>query len=506
MATLNEIFKMDKKTNEIGIYNLTPVEAFLINKNLPYGTKLVTEIEYNRKFSFNIINKKKCLLNKKIKRSLREINTNKKQNDDRIKIKKKVKDNYIKLIYKRKSHKNFNYIIRCKCLIFLYQLSKKFELHPIFICNKPSIRDIENNVLKDKYDSFYQFKLSIRKFWLYFFQKKKIDQVKILCKFSEEAFDNIDKLNEYNIIKYFNSLVIDENTSLFQVKSLSPNLTNKSNSVFNNIQEENIPLICPNCNDNSIITNESILKNEKNNLCEKIKYLTSIQLQGIIPLLSEFFTNVNNITDQYFEFDIDLLNKEQTEKVEKYVDKCIEYNNKNNNNNSNIKIIDNYDININDNNNSDEKIDKNKKIIVLDTPSSKNSNNINDDITKILEVINEEQNAHNNLNQINNDSNNISNIIKSNKENYKKNNNYNYNNNNNDNNISFKENSMLIQNKSLEQSKDIISLFNPLVASDNNLTNSQNISLNYYVNKTNSSHLSQKSNQSNYDSESFDFH
>ena len=40
MANLNEILKMDKKTNEIGIYKLTPVEPFLINKNLPYGIKL----------------------------------------------------------------------------------------------------------------------------------------------------------------------------------------------------------------------------------------------------------------------------------------------------------------------------------------------------------------------------------------------------------------------------------------------------------------------------------
>ena len=41
MANLNEILKMDKKTNELGIYKLTPVEAFLINKNLPYGTKFI---------------------------------------------------------------------------------------------------------------------------------------------------------------------------------------------------------------------------------------------------------------------------------------------------------------------------------------------------------------------------------------------------------------------------------------------------------------------------------
>ena len=54
MANLNEILKMDKKTNDIGIYKLTPVEAFLINKNLPYGIKLITDTEYNRKYNWNV--------------------------------------------------------------------------------------------------------------------------------------------------------------------------------------------------------------------------------------------------------------------------------------------------------------------------------------------------------------------------------------------------------------------------------------------------------------------
>ena len=50
MANLNEIFQTDKKTNEIGVYNLTPVEAFLINKHLPFGTKFILENEYKRMY------------------------------------------------------------------------------------------------------------------------------------------------------------------------------------------------------------------------------------------------------------------------------------------------------------------------------------------------------------------------------------------------------------------------------------------------------------------------
>ena len=61
MANLNDILQMDKKTNQIGVYNLTPVEAFLINKNLPFGTKLVLENELKRKF----ISKKRKSPNKK---------------------------------------------------------------------------------------------------------------------------------------------------------------------------------------------------------------------------------------------------------------------------------------------------------------------------------------------------------------------------------------------------------------------------------------------------------
>ena len=497
MANLNEILKMDKKTNELGIYKLTPVEAFLINKNLPYGTKFILESEYNRKYLYNSSNKKKSLLNQKINRTSNEIISNKEikqnQNDDNIEI-KKIKDNYIKLIYKGKTHLNSNFIIRCKCLIFLYQFSRKFELEPIFIYNNPSIRDIENNVIKRKYDSFYQFKLSIRKFWLYCFQKEKnkINQIKKLCKFSEEEFNNIDKLNEETIIKIYNSLSIDESISLFQVKTNESNLKIESNSYFNIQKQGKIPLLSPIIKDNSFTTNESLLNEEKNLLCEKIKSLNSIQLQGIIPLLSDFFTDINNITDKYVEFDIELLNKEQTEKVEEYVNKCIEYNNKFIYDNNNKKI-DNYNCNINENKNKEKKIENKKKNILEDTSSlSVNSINIVD-IKKNIENINIDENDDI-----------INKIKKNNKEKYKKNNNYNYN--NNDNNIIFTENSILNQNKSLEQSKiETTSLFNPLVVSDKNFTNSQNLSLNYLVNKS-SPNLSQKSNQLNYDSESFDYH
>ena len=498
MANLNEILKMDKKTNELGIYKLTPVEAFLINKNLPYGTKFILESEYNRKYLYNSSNKKKSLLNQKINRTSNEIISNKEikqnQNDDNIEI-KKIKDNYIKLIYKGKTHLNSNFIIRCKCLIFLYQFSRKFELEPIFIYNNPSIRDIENNVIKRKYDSFYQFKLSIRKFWLYCFQKEKnkINQIKKLCKFSEEEFNNIDKLNEETIIKIYNSLSIDESISLFQVKTNESNLKIESNSYFNIQKQGKIPLISPIIKDNSFTTNESLLNEEKNLLCEKIKSLNSIQLQGIIPLLSDFFTDINNITDKYVEFDIELLNKEQTEKVEEYVNKCIEYNNKFIYDNNNKKI-DNYNCNINENKNK-EKIIENKKKNILEDTSSLSVNSINIvDIKKNIENINIDENDD------------IINKIKNNKEKYKKNSNNNYNYNNNDNNIIFTENSILNQNKSLEQSKiETTSLFNPLVVSDKNFTNSQNLSLNYLVNKS-SPNLSQKSNQLNYDSESFDYH
>ena len=488
---------MDKKTNELGIYKLTPVEAFLINKNLPYGTKFILESEYNRKYLYNSSNKKKSLLNQKINRTSNEIISNKEikqnQNDDNIEI-KKIKDNYIKLIYKGKTHLNSNFIIRCKCLIFLYQFSRKFELEPIFIYNNPSIRDIENNVIKRKYDSFYQFKLSIRKFWLYCFQKEKnkINQIKKLCKFSEEEFNNIDKLNEETIIKIYNSLSIDESISLFQVKTNESNLKIESNSYFNIQKQGKIPLLSPIIKDNSFTTNESLLNEEKNLLCEKIKSLNSIQLQGIIPLLSDFFTDINNITDKYVEFDIELLNKEENEKVEEYVNKCIEYNNKFIYDNNNKKI-DNYNCNINENKNKEKKIENKKKNILEDTSSlSVNSINIVD-IKKNIENINIDENDDI-----------INKIKKNNKEKYKKNNNYNYN--NNDNNIIFTENSILNQNKSLEQSKiETTSLFNPLVVSDKNFTNSQNLSLNYLVNKS-SPNLSQKSNQLNYDSESFDYH
>ena len=59
MTNLNEILQADKKTDDIGVYNLAPVEAFLINKHLPFGTKIISENEFKKS---NYIKKKKKLL------------------------------------------------------------------------------------------------------------------------------------------------------------------------------------------------------------------------------------------------------------------------------------------------------------------------------------------------------------------------------------------------------------------------------------------------------------
>ena len=40
---LVKILMADSKTSEVGVYNLTPIEVFVINQFLPYGTKLELE-------------------------------------------------------------------------------------------------------------------------------------------------------------------------------------------------------------------------------------------------------------------------------------------------------------------------------------------------------------------------------------------------------------------------------------------------------------------------------
>ena len=336
MANLNEIFQTDKKTNEIGVYNLTPVEAFLINKHLPFGTKFILENEYKR--MYYIGKKRKCSFKKKINRSsMSSIDIiNKEKNNEKL-IKNKIpnlkyKNFHLKLIYKGKSHINPVFMIKCKCLIFLSKISNEFELEPFLIYNTPSIRDIESNVMKCKYESFYEFKLSIRNFWLYYFKNEKryIEQIKKLCNFSEQTFENIEKLNEESVIKIYNSLLFYEHNSLFQIKPKSSNLTIESNSNVNiyGEEEENLTPNSQKKENNSYSTYESCLNDEKNILCEKIKSLTPNQLQGIIPLLSDYFSEINNITEPYVEFDIELLNQEQIEKLEKYLNECIELNRK----------------------------------------------------------------------------------------------------------------------------------------------------------------------------------
>ena len=466
MANLNDIFQMDKKTNQIGVYNLTPVEAFLINKNLPFGTKLVLENELKRKF----ISKKRKSPNKKKGSNISKEKKLKDSKNMSYSRNSKIKKIHLKLIYKGKSHENPIFMNKCKCLMFLFTISSEFELEPLLIYNKPSIRDIERDVIKCKYDSFYQFKLSIRNFWLYHYKnegsKKLIPQIKKLCSFSEKTFENIENLKEDFLLQKYKLLSIDENSSLFQVKTLSSNLTVESNPGINIISEGKNSISPKNNNkeNNSNTTNESILNEEKNILCEKIKFLTPSQLQGIIP---------------YVEFDIELLNKEQTQKVEIYVNKCIE-----SNKNSNIK---------NQYNNNVFKIEeegKKRKKLLLETISSSGSNknktfnNIYDDNTNNIEKNNL------NFNQLNFD--NIDNSKNYNENNYESNIE-----NSNFNNLLFTENSFL--NQALDQSKiENTTLFNPLNISDRNISN-QNISLDY-INKS-----PHNTSQLNFD-ESFDFH
>jgi len=481
MANLNEIFQMDKKTNEIGVYNLTPVEAFVINKNLPFGTKFILENDYERTYYIGK-KKRKSSLKKKINRS--SINKINKENKIVKEIKNKIpkvkyKNIHWKLIYKGKSHINPFFMIKCKCLLFLSKISNEFEFEPFLINNNPSIRDIENNVKKCKYESFYEFKLSIRNFWLYYFknEKKFIEQIKKLCNFSEETFENIEKLKEDSLIKKYNSLLIDEHNSLFQIKALSSNLTIESNSNVN-IQGERkkslIPLSKINEN-NSLTTYESILNEEKNILCEKIKSLTSNQLEGIIPLLSDYFTDINNITDQYVEFDIELLNQEQIEKVKKYVNECITLNKK-------LKIpIQNNILQVE----NDEK-EKNNKKFLLETSVNSNLNSIiGNDRENIDLNINEDYNKvspGNHIKNIEKRNINHSNLIND--------------NHNDNNNISCPENSGYNQN--IESKFENSTLLNPL-----NISQNQNLSLDYYVEK--SMNYTNNSSQFNFD-ESFDFH
>ena len=76
MSYLNDILRMNINTNEIGVYNLTPVQAFLINKNLPFGIKLILENDYNKKIISNSSKiKSNNLLEKKIKR-IKKITSN----------------------------------------------------------------------------------------------------------------------------------------------------------------------------------------------------------------------------------------------------------------------------------------------------------------------------------------------------------------------------------------------------------------------------------------------
>ena len=488
MSYLNDILRMNINTNEIGVYNLTPVQAFLINKNLPFGIKLILENDYNKKIISNSSkNKSNNLLEKKIKRIKKITSNNSNTNNTSESSKKKLK--YNKII-NDKNHIDLNLIVKYKCLIFLTKISE-IDLEPIFIYNNPSLRDIENDVNQNKYISFFQFKLSIRKFWLHFYKNKKnkkvLQQTEKLCILSEDIFSQIDKLPENIIIQEYNKLILKDKISLFKTKSLSKNLNFDEKIKINNKK------------DNTSINkfDDSYLNEEKNILIEKIKCLTQYQLTGIIPLLSDFFSNINNVTDQYVEFDIEKLNQEQILKVEKYVEECIKVNIQN----KIHTIINNSNINCSPNNKNNKiNNDNNNNIFNFNFNNNDNNNSIQYNDSIINNSFFENQNSNENIS--------ILNILKNaedDKNSYskkKKNNNK-----ENSNNDLFTENSFYNLNKSFEQTKlENSNLFNPLNISNISVVSEKNIfpdaSLDFFINKESS----KKSNYSYNDSDYFDFH
>lgn len=190
---LVKVLMADSKTSEVGVYNLTPVEVFVINQFLPYGTKL--ELEDRLLKSSSLSNKGSSNIDwaKRLRRTT---------------LKRKNKKKLLKkLVYQGKPNINPYILLYMKCYLVLNSLfqcknAELFKSHQN--PSVPTLSNLEKRLKEKQFFSFFDFKKAIRQIWLYYYinyegSKEIIYNASIMSKLTEECFDEVEEMTEKKI-------------------------------------------------------------------------------------------------------------------------------------------------------------------------------------------------------------------------------------------------------------------------------------------------------------------
>ena len=190
---LVKILMADSKTSEVGVYNLTPIEVFVINQFLPYGTKLELEDRLLKSSSLSNRGSSNIDWAKRLRRTT---------------LKRKNKKKLLKkLVYQGKPNINPNVLLYMKCYLVLNSLfscknAELFKAHQI--SSVPTLSNIEKRLKEKQFFSFFDFKKALRQIWLYYYinyegNKEVIYNASIMSKLTEECFDEVEEMNEKKI-------------------------------------------------------------------------------------------------------------------------------------------------------------------------------------------------------------------------------------------------------------------------------------------------------------------
>ena len=339
---------------KFGEYILTPLESFIINKQMPHGFKL--ELEENLIKVTDSINNNEIKKNKKNKISRKSpVYQNNQINHKNIKkngnqsIKKRInKDLSINIENSATNINREKYKITKKCKIGMERIKSYPLANNFYIFNNPempSLSKVEKKVNNYEYESFYDFEMDIRKIWNYFFYVGEKGNKDIYEKTSKicEKWENIcSELENYNVDMH---------------ESISNTVLRRAEKNRKEIQEYNENNIKKEKNDINIVIEKE--KDKEINGVNNIKEPMTREEKNVLGFLIRNNLNMNQLKGiaklvmgkddvKVLEFDIDKLTNEELRKLETYVNQCVEENKSNNSSNkknNNNKNIDNNIIN-----------------------------------------------------------------------------------------------------------------------------------------------------------------
>ena len=332
---------LDETELKLGEYFLTPLESFIINKSMPHGYKLEL-FENLTKFS-DIDSKERKNNNKKnknlIKSSSNTYNHNHNNHNNKLNHKKEKKEyhqpkkrinqeldldnNYGDININREKYK-----IAKKCKIGMERIKDSTFANNFYEFNDaeiPSLSKVEKKLNNYEYESLYDFEMDIRKIWSYFFylgEKGDKDIYEKTSKMSEKWENICQELENYNddMHERLSNSVI-RRAEKNKKESLELKQKEKEKNGEDNING------FKNNNINNKELSGTMSREEKNRLGILIQNnLNRDQLK----VIAKKIMGKDNI--KVLEFDLDNLPYDKLLFLKKYVNECVEKNNKNGNN------------------------------------------------------------------------------------------------------------------------------------------------------------------------------